>query len=120
MRNSIKNDVLQGLKQRAHTNRLIITGISLGGGLSCLSFVDINQAKIFDSIEIITFGAPRVGNKQWAEWFDKQTNSTRIFIADDPIPALPRCLTLVCNYKQTGTPIVCNLNSQTCHVKGNK
>jgi hypothetical protein len=90
MWNSIKNDFLQGLKQRAHTNRLIIT--SLGGGLSCLSFVDINQAKIFDSIEIITFGSPRVGNKQWAEWFDKQTKSTRIFIADDPFSALPRCL----------------------------
>ena len=117
MWNSIKNDVLQGLKERAHTNRLIITGISLGGGLSCLSFVDINQAKIFDTIEIITFGAPRVGNKQWAEWFDKQTNSTRIYIKRDPIAFLPRCITPLCNYKQNGQAIVCNLNAKTCQTK---
>jgi triacylglycerol lipase len=114
MWNTIRGDVLHGLRERAHTGRLIITGISLGGALSCLSYVDIVQSGIFENIEIITFGAPRVGNRNWADWFDSTTPSTRYFIKGDPISILPRCLTLICNYKQTGTPIVCNKNLQQC------
>lgn len=60
---TIKNDVLAGLREHVHTKRLIITGISLGGGLACISFVDIQALKEFNNIEVITFGAPRVGNK---------------------------------------------------------
>lgn len=100
-----------------HTGRLIITGISLGGALSCLSYVDIQKSGIFQNVEIITFGAPRVGNNKWATWFDSIISSTRYFIKADPIAVLPRCLTLICNYKQTGTAIVCNKNTQTCQAK---
>lgn len=105
------------MRQNAHTKKLIITGISLGGALSCLSYVDIVKAQIFDTIEIITFGAPRVGNRKWANWFDYATSSTkyiRYFIARDPIAFLPRCLTPLCNYKQTGQAIRCTKNDQTC------
>jgi putative lipase involved disintegration of autophagic bodies len=41
----IKDDVLTGLRQHVHTRRLIITGISLGGGLAAISFVDIQATK---------------------------------------------------------------------------
>lgn len=117
MWNTIRPDVLKGLRENAHTRRLIITGISLGGALSCLSYVDIIKAEIFDSVEIITFGAPRVGNRKWANWFDYLTSSTtywRYFIARDPIAFLPRCLTPICNYKQTGQSIRCTKGDQTC------
>lgn len=117
MWNSIRDDVLAGLRTHRHTGRLIITGISLGGGLSCLSYVDIAKSGIFEKVEVITFGAPRVGNKNWANWFDTQTSSLRFYISGDPIAALPRCLTPICNYKQTGTAIVCHKNSETCVEK---
>lgn len=117
MWNSIRNDVLAGLRKNAHTGRLVITGISLGGGLTCLSYVDIAKSGIFDKVELVTFGAPRVGNAKWANWFDQQTESTRYFIKADPIAFLPRCLTPLCNYKQTGTAIVCNKNTETCQKK---
>lgn len=113
----IKDDVLAGLRQHVHTKRLIITGISLGGGLACISFVDIQASKEFSDVEVITFGAPRVGNNKWAEWFDTITNSTRIYITDDPIALLPRCLTIACNYRQTGNPIVCYPENQQCVCK---
>lgn len=119
MWNTIRNDVLKGLRNSAHTGRLIITGISLGGALSCLSYVDIQKSGIFQNVEVITFGAPRVGNRDWAAWFDKLTPSTRYYIKADPIAALPRCLTLLCNYKQTGTAVVCNKSTQICQVKNN-
>ena len=120
MWNAIRNHTLNELRKASHTQRLIITGISLGGALTCLSYVDIAQANIFDSIELVTFGAPRVGNRKWAQWFDQQTPSTRYFIKNDPIAILPVCLTLICNYKQTGTAIKCNKNKETCAAKNTK
>lgn len=104
---TIKDDVIAGLRKFVHTKRLIITGISLGGGLACISYVDIQASGEFHNVEVITYGAPRVGNKKWAKWFDTQTDSTRIYIRRDPIAFLPRCLTPLCNYRQTGNPIVC-------------
>lgn len=111
---SIRDDVINGLRQHVHTRRLIITGISLGGGLASISFVDIRATKEFENVEVITFGSPRVGNRKWAEWFDTITKSTRIYIREDPIAFLPRCLTLVCNYKQTGSPVICYPESKQC------
>jgi putative lipase involved disintegration of autophagic bodies len=113
----IRSDVLEGLRQHVHTRRLIITGISLGGGLAAISYVDIQATGEFDNIEVITFGAPRVGNKKWAKWFDTLTQSTRIYIRRDPIAFLPRCLTPICNYRQTGNPIVCYPGKAECRCK---
>lgn len=120
MWNAIRKDTLDDLRESSHTNRLIITGISLGGALTCLSYVDIAHSGIFENIELVTFGAPRVGNKKWAAWFDSQTPSTRYFIKNDPIAVLPVCLTLVCNYQQTGTAIRCNKKNQDCAFKSRK
>lgn len=50
MWNSIKDTTLDGLKKSVHTGRLIITGISLGGALSCLSYVDIAKSGIFQNV----------------------------------------------------------------------
>lgn len=113
----IKDDVLKGLREHVHTKRLIISGISLGGGLACISFVDIQATGEFSNIEVITYGAPRVGNRKWAKWFDTITDSTRIYIRRDPIAFLPRCLTPFCNYRQTGNPIVCYPGKNECRCK---
>ena len=115
MWNIIRDVTIAGLKKNNHTNRLVITGISLGGALTALSFVDIRQAQVFDNIEIVTFGSPRVGNKKWASWFDEQTSSVRYTLSEDPIPVLPRCLTLLCNYGFIGTKVQCRKDSKTCH-----
>ena len=74
---SIRDETISAIKNHTHTDRLIITGISLGGALTVLSYVDINAAKVVKNIELVTFGSPRVGNKKWASWFDEQTPSTR-------------------------------------------
>ena len=47
---SIRDDVLKGLRTRVHTKRLIVTGISLGGGLAALSYVDIRATKEFENV----------------------------------------------------------------------
>ena len=116
----IRDDVISDLKRSVKTTRLIITGISLGGGLACLSFVDIKASGAFDNLEVVTFGAPRVGNKKWANWFDATTESTRIYIRRDPIAFLPRCLTPLCNYRQTGQAVVCYPGKKKCVGKKGK
>lgn len=93
-----------------------ITGISLGGGLAVISYIDINEKKIFSKVKVTTFGAPRVGNKYWAAHFDLITQgiTKRYIVSGDPIVVLPRCLTLLCTYRQTGIKIVCYEDLQLC------
>lgn len=70
---TIRDDVmgdLRTMKAQTGLDFLYVTGISLGGGLAGISYIDINQASIFSKVRVITFGAPRVGNKYWAAHFD--------------------------------------------------
>ncbi len=116
---TIKSDVYDDLieiKKQTGLETLYITGISMGGGLTVLSYIDIAFDKLFDRIKVITFGAPRVGNKHWAAHFDQITAGAtkRYLIRGDPIVVMPRCLTLLCTYRQTGIQIVCNENTEIC------
>lgn len=120
MWNSIKNQTKNDLIANSHTKHLIITGISLGGGLASISYGDINAMKIFDKIEIITYGAPRVGNEKWAKWLESQVDPDplHICIKGDPICVLPRCLTPICNYKHSGVGYSCDKNDEVCRPVG--
>lgn len=111
----IKLDVFKDLREirlQTRLDLLIITGISLGGGLAVISYIDIAHEQIFPRVKVITFGAPRVGNKYWAAHFDLITlGRTKRYLVDaDPIVVMPRCLTLLCTYRQTGIKIVCREN----------
>jgi len=57
-----------------------------------------------------------VGNKYWAAHFDLITLArTKRYIVDgDPIVVMPRCLTLLCTYRQTGIKIVCRETDSVC------
>lgn len=54
---------LKLIKDQTGLDRIYITGISLGGGLSVISYIDIKNSDIFKSVEVIIYGAPRVANK---------------------------------------------------------
>lgn len=116
---SIKNDVISDLietKKYTGLETLYITGISMGGGLAVISYIDINHLGVFKDVKITTYGAPRVGNKHWAEHFDQITGkrARRFYLKGDEIVVLPRCLTLLCTYRQTGVGIVCHKDQQLC------
>jgi len=115
IRQNVTND-LRIIQNQTGFNTLYITGISLGGGLAVISFIDIRTYHIFTHVHVTTFGAPRVGNKKWAAFYDSITNkkSLRYIIKGDPITVLPHCLTLLCNYGHTGIQIVCIENSSEC------
>ena len=115
IRNNVTRDLLE-IKNQTGIETLLITGISLGGGLAGISFIDFNYAKLFKTIKVVTFGAPRVGNKHWAAHFDQLTNSQsrRYLIKGDPIPILPECLSIFCGYRHAGIKIVCNKKTLVC------
>lgn len=119
MWNGIRTEVLRDLvdiKNQTGVNKLYVSGISLGGGLAAISFIDIDHARIFNTVKVVTFGAPRVGNKQWAAHFEGLTNheSRRYLLKGDPITVLPECLTIFCNYRHTGIKIVCVKDTEIC------
>jgi hypothetical protein len=123
MWDTIVNDVIRDLKEiRASTNlrKIYITGISLGGGLSVISEIDVKNAKIFDQVQVINFGSPRVANKYYADYHDAATgNSTvRFIVKGDPIVVLPECLTPLCSYKHVGRQYVCVEAEEIC--RGNQ
>ena len=119
MWNNIKTEVIGDLREMSKQTKisnLHITGISLGGGLTVISYIDIVAAKIFPTIRVTTYGAPRVGNKNWADHFDQLTNSKakRYDVSGDPVAAIPTCLTLLCSYKQVGYKLTCYEDQQRC------
>jgi hypothetical protein len=116
---TIRQDVIGDLKEmKKYTGleTLYITGISMGGGLSTIAYIDINVEKLFNNVKITTYGAPRVGNKHWAAHFDLITGkrARRYYIKGDEIVVLPRCLTLLCTYRQVGVGIVCHPEKKLC------
>lgn len=84
-----------------NTNRIFITGHSLGAALATLASVHIQQlAKEVvkkggncPSIYLYTFASPRVGGSKFAENFDDseaiKIDSYRIFNTEDIVPSLP-------------------------------
>lgn len=64
------------VKQHAKETKIIVTGHSLGGALATLCAVDIQFNFLDKFVECVTFGSPRVGNKAFAESFNKRIPSS--------------------------------------------
>lgn len=116
IRDEVTNDLIN-IKRETGLEKLYITGISLGGGLAGIALIDIKYVNIFRDVRVITYGAPRIGNKKWAAFFEELTNgqSRRYIVKGDPIVVLPpSCLTPLCSYRQTGIKIVCKEKQALC------
>jgi hypothetical protein len=116
---SVEEDVIAEIRKvRTETGikHLYITGISLGGGLAVISYIDLKNSGIFGQLDVMTYGAPRVGNKAHAQAFDQLTHYTskRFIVKGDPIVVLPNCYNFICNYKHTGHQYVCDEDEETC------
>ena len=86
---SIRDAVLKEAKSIKH-KRIIITGHSLGAALAMLSALDINHNVPGKEIVCYTFGAPKVGNKEFVSSYNKNIpNTFRIVNAGDYIADLP-------------------------------
>lgn len=88
-------------------SKLYLTGHSLGGAAATLAGARLISMGIDPKqIEVITFGAPAVGNAAFAAKFESVLHLTRIVNSGDPVPGVLQ--TLVGGYQQFGREIKWN------------
>lgn len=87
--NSIKNEIYRSIPFIGNRN-LYIMGHSLGGALAYVCAVDIYSTTYNKNINVFTIGSPRPGNKDFANYFNKNVKSSvRFKNKGDIITKLP-------------------------------
>lgn len=82
-------DFIAAKLQQNPNAKLYITGHSLGGAAAeVLAARLLSLGVSANQLEIITFGAPAVGNEAFVDEFEPQMNLTRITIKGDPVKNL--------------------------------
>ena len=83
---------LHSMIKRSEVTHWIVTGHSLGGALAKLCAVDLQyNFSPAVSVEVYTFGAPRVGNRAFADSYNRRVPSTWRFVnGNDVVSGLPR------------------------------
>jgi triacylglycerol lipase len=83
--------ILESLKSVAPGKRLFLAGHSLGAALATLAAPDICSATAFKSPVVYTFASPRVGDRAFAEEYNRlcRGRSFRIANTCDPVVSIP-------------------------------
>ncbi|KIY53282.1 alpha/beta-hydrolase [Fistulina hepatica ATCC 64428] len=71
------------------TSTVTVVGHSLGGALALLDGVYLDMQLSDVDVRVITYGQPRVGNQEFADYVDEHVNRTHINNKEDYIPILP-------------------------------
>jgi hypothetical protein len=95
---------------------LIITGISLEGGLTCLSFIDIRAVGEFNKLEVITFRSPRVGIKKWPTSSTVRRKQPESTSTKNPSTSCQDVYPYL-QLQPVDKPVVCHQNRQECNFK---
>jgi hypothetical protein len=103
--NSLSGEVLDHLSQlliKYPEATILVTGHSLGGTQAVLAALDIKLAGY--TPHLYTYGCPRVGNKNFASFFNSKITEAnfRAVYLDDPVPNVP---TISLTFYHVGTEI---------------
>jgi predicted lipase len=84
-------DQISNIQQTHKQTNIVCCGHSLGGALATICSVDLKFSAFASSnVQCITFGSPRVGNKQFVELFQSlMKESYRVVDHNDPIAYVP-------------------------------
>ncbi|GIL50703.1 hypothetical protein Vafri_6817 [Volvox africanus] len=90
-------DEITGTGNKGDNWQVVVTGHSLGGALATLAAYELadrrTPARAVQKIAMYSFGAPRVGNKAFAEEFDRLVpDAWRVTNSNDIIPSVPRLM----------------------------
>lgn len=88
-------------------NKIIFAGHSLGGALATLASTFYKNRHRDINVSCITFGSPRVGNKKFIKYFNKNIDESERYVnGEDSVTKLPMSWrTLFFNYKHVRTKI---------------
>ncbi|KAF2666044.1 alpha/beta-hydrolase [Microthyrium microscopicum] len=83
--------ILNQTKTKYPLSKIIVTGHSLGGALATLATAELRKNNV--SVDMYTFGSPRVGNSAFANWMTSLPpslgKSYRFTHMSDPVPQYP-------------------------------
>lgn len=96
-------EALQKMLQANPKEKLLLTGHSLGGAVATLLAARLVDTGVSpNQLEVITFGAPAVGNQAFADIYGKRLTVDRVTIKNDPVRSILQTITFG-NYAQFGT-----------------
>ncbi|XP_046858009.1 lipase-like [Xenia sp. Carnegie-2017] len=108
----LKDQMFRKLRDlnRNKQEKVLVTGHSLGGAMATLAAVDLINAGY--QVDLITFGAPRVGNKAFAQYVDRIVKglNLRVTYLNDIVTVVPNV-----GYRHAGQEIHC-IGRAKCHV----
>ncbi|WP_027396141.1 lipase family protein [Anaerovibrio lipolyticus] len=97
---------------------LLLTGHSLGGAVAVLLGSRMECMGIPPgSIQVVTFGAPAVGNKTFAKEYGDVVKHTRYTMSGDPVHGLLQFIKA--GYEQTGEEVKCKRNPNSLKFSHN-
>lgn len=107
-----KSQVLDYVNQYPNAKNLVICGNSLGGGITYVSAFDLLGNNLINlPTYIYTFGSPRAGNIEFANYFNtsldlvsKLKTNMRVFNTEDLVPTVPVPAPII-HYEHVGTPV---------------
>ena len=91
VKDQMLRDVMQQINEHSSAS-VFVTGHSLGGALAVLAALDIKKAIGSRKIHLYTYGQPRVGNSDFADYVFSLLSGDqyiRVVHYDDAIPHLP-------------------------------
>ncbi|GFR45731.1 hypothetical protein Agub_g7147 [Astrephomene gubernaculifera] len=99
---TVLNGSCNGCSSNGSNWRILVTGHSLGGALATLASYDLKLRDATRDITCYTYGAPRVGNKAFAEEYNSLVPHTfRVTNKYDIVASVPR----VAEYTHVGRPV---------------
>ncbi|XP_046858557.1 lipase-like [Xenia sp. Carnegie-2017] len=100
----LKDEMLRKVNTlyQEHPKKILVTGHSLGGAMATLAAVDLVNAGY--PVNLITFGAPRVGNKEFAQYVDRIVKgiNLRVTYKNDIVTVIPNK-----GYRHAGQELHC-------------
>jgi hypothetical protein len=87
---SIRSGIYSLIKNRDCLDSIHVVGHSLGGSLATLASLDLVEELNINGVSMVSIGAPRVGNNEYAKLYDSRVEEYyRLTHARDPIVHLP-------------------------------
>ena len=90
---SVRDELHDAVNAHSDAQHLVVTGHSLGGALATVCAIDLQyNFSPGRTVEVYSFGAPRVGNGSFRETFNRRLpdSSFRFVYGMDLVPAVPR------------------------------
>ena len=94
------------IKEKAQNQNFIFTGHSLGGAVSTLLAARAKDEGVTSPLEVITFGAPAIGNENFYKKYEQLLDIKRIVNKGDPVSSVVQ--KFIGGYKPIGKEVTWN------------